>query len=235
MAPMQIGICDELYINANAIKGSGGRPLNWTWVIHRVNSQGDMTNLTNATQIVSRANAANSGLGTAELRFGALDIPGGTILHFELTAKNYGGQLMHLVVDVVKLPRPAPRVLIDGPAIQQVMHSDEWVGRVFADIPILTCVEDNLDTNLMAFRWTELTGTYTGDLTPRNPRVLRLPPGSLRANTNYTFQAVIYMVTQPYYNNTVEIQVQVGIQPLVAMLGMSEFTVCWTICILSFL
>jgi hypothetical protein len=63
---------------------------------------------------------------------------------FDVSAKNYGNRLSQGKVLIEKLGRPAPAVLLDGPYVQHTMHDEEWVGRVFAKLPVLTCVPETL-------------------------------------------------------------------------------------------
>lgn len=224
IVPKTLGICDTLDLTAAIEAGGGGRPMNFSWslVDFRAASAQAEKHKANVTTIIAASNTKNSGMGNPALSFPPTAIPGGTTLTFAITARNYGGMQARYLVTVTKLKRPAPRVLLDGAPIQHTFHGDEWVGRIYADLPVLSCVKQTLTADSMAFRWTELTGQYTGPaLTPRNPRVLRLPPGSLKAKTNYTFEALIYMIEQPWFNNTVTVDVRVGVQRIQASLAMS--------------
>ena len=74
----------------------------------------------------------------------------------------------------------------------------------------------------MTYSWAEADGKLAPALlagTSRDPRQLRLAPGTLKAQTTYTFVVTCAMEQFPQRVNTARVVVVVGSQPLVARIA----------------
>ena len=215
-APEQVGVCEDLHIDASASTGHGGRPMSYTLGFQSQSGKGAGLNA-----YLARAGASANGIWAIP----ATAMEPGDTYTFYVTATNWVEQADTRVLTVVKSRLPIPEILIKGGQKLEYARAQPLFVETSADLPNSQCVMTSAEEigSVLKFSWRQVAGPkiqasdfqgapsdfemYSESLLKRN---LFLPPESLYVSSeDYVFQVRCEVPSNPDLAATAEVVVAV--------------------------
>ena len=220
-APLSVGVCDGISLDARGATGGGSRALTYEW---GVLTDWDAETTEEADSVIALQEKLVTTSTVISLGFG--DLLAGRAYTFLIAAKNYLGETTTAFATVNKLGSPSPMVLFQESSIDMV-RSDAKTLKLDVALPNLTCTDMNVSSTALGFVWRawRLDGaSYVRDVPllseyTANPVSCRLPKDALHAQTTYWFEVTVGFADTMTINNTAATTVNVGAQALVASIA----------------
>ncbi|KAL4094191.1 hypothetical protein PRIC1_009854 [Phytophthora ramorum] len=221
-----LGMCDDLFLDGSASTGSGGRTMTYTWMLVNTTSVSN-TSFNTITALLSSAVTTNN--VTVKIPTATLEADGA--YSFVLLAKNFFGKTGNSNEIVVKKSGLAlPSVSIKGGGIHGAYRANELVITASASYPSCSGIvtTDSTDSAAvsaavdMTFTWLQVSGDLTAaqfKSTSPNPRILKLPSGTLNVGVTYVFRLQVAMASNSKVNNTADVQIGVARTDLAAVIA----------------
>ncbi|KAH9124416.1 hypothetical protein AeMF1_004816 [Aphanomyces euteiches] len=188
---VNLGSCDDLYLDAKASSGSGGRAMQWQWGI---TPSGLLDGLGTINQTIF--------IPSSSLQSEVNYIVTLTLINF-LGINASSGPLI-----ITKAALPLPSIYIQGPS--QVFVTKSQGLRLTSVAALPTCGDTAANPSL-GINW-YINGSQVVSLS-KNPRQLRL----VQLNYgDYIVSALVFIPETPWVNNSASVYVQVGPSPLIA-------------------
>ncbi|GAB9474480.1 hypothetical protein Gpo141_00011603, partial [Globisporangium polare] len=218
-----LGTCDDLFLDGSSSSGSGGRTMNFKWIL--TGSTNTVTSVGKVNSVLADTSTANN----ASLRIPAAVMEEDAVYQIILQVRNFFGAASNSsAITVKKAAMPLPVVSIKGGGKQDAMRAKELTITAAAENPTCTAPSSNGSTTAastsvdMTFSWSQLQG----DLAPAqfkstspNPRILKLPSRTLTVGVKYVFQIFVAMASNAKVNNTASVEVNVLPSPVSAVIG----------------
>jgi hypothetical protein len=196
-APKIIGQCDELYLDASASFGSGGRTMEYSWSVEAT--------VETLAAVYDHLHSIKSSV--ARISKDLLD-PGHTY-KFLVTVTNFWGATESNAVEVFKSIEPTPGITIEGAGYRTVKRSEDlWLR---SQVKVSECLQGDQQ---MDFLWSVLPGSppVQLDTTAVSKRDLVISQGSLEAGQTYhfNFRGAVRSHPSLYSDATVQLQVELA-------------------------
>lgn len=209
--PAHIGPCTPLTLDASRSTGGGGRRLRFAWQVH---AEGDKDVAALQAFLAAQPDSASV------IALSASQVPAGTTV-FSVTVTNYFAAQDSAAGSVVRDETALPVVGIEGPT-QRTVRTGEQVRLRAIGSPVI-CVGGEAapvvgDAAGLRFEWTQTAGPSVQPQTTPDPRVLALPPYSLRSPHTYAF---LVTVTELASGRSNQAGVQLAVAPSALVVAVS--------------
>lgn len=208
--PSQIGPCDSLLLNAISSYGSGGRvwySVSWSVTVN------DITNDVVQNYLNTNGTSLSSPIYVPQMLLAP------NTYSITLSITNFLGVTSSLSKKVtVSSNANIPQVSILGPSLVNILS---WQSlNLVADASVIQC--GNVIDGDLSYLWSvyQGIGIISGIVSESlNPSTFMLSPFSLKPNTTYTVQVIVFIDKNSKKSNSASVIVQVGISGVVAVIS----------------
>jgi hypothetical protein len=213
-APLVIGMCDQLIVDARLTTGTGGRTLFVVWNVTFLAGHPENSTISNLRAAVELATATNALFIMLPLQ----DVPVASML-FSMSARNWLGNSDQATVNVKKVDADPPVVQIIGYGTSTTAFSSDEL-KLTASATLPACG----GSGKLNFQWRETSGHLTSaelaGMSTFDPRTIKVGAGVMKAGLTYSFEATVFLEFEKNVNGSATLLVVAKASPLfVAIAG----------------